>query len=49
MGRQKILNCMVEAFSLLLISSWFQFWSVNVAPKYLNFATYSKDLLAALI
>jgi hypothetical protein len=26
-----------------------QFWSVNVDPKYLNFATFSKDLLAALI
>jgi hypothetical protein len=23
-----------------------QFWSVNVDPKYLNFATFSKDLLA---
>jgi hypothetical protein len=26
-----------------------QFWSVNVAPKYLNFATFSKDLLTSLI
>jgi hypothetical protein len=25
-----------------------QFWSINVAPKYLNFATFSKDLLAKL-
>jgi hypothetical protein len=26
-----------------------QFWSVNVDPKYLNFAAFSKDLLATLI
>jgi hypothetical protein len=26
-----------------------QLWSVNVDPKYLNFATFSKDLLATLI
>jgi hypothetical protein len=31
-------------FSLLLISSWIQFWSVSVVPKYLNFAMLSKDL-----
>jgi hypothetical protein len=24
-----------------------QFWSINVDPKYLNFATFSKDLLAS--
>jgi hypothetical protein len=26
-----------------------QFWSVNVDPKYLNFATFSKDLLATTL
>jgi hypothetical protein len=31
-------------FSLLLIASWIQFWSVSVVPRYLNFATLSKDL-----
>jgi hypothetical protein len=36
-------------FSLLLISSWMQFWSVNVDPKYLSFATFSKDLLVTVI
>jgi thiaminase len=33
-------------FSLLLISSWMQFWTVSVVTKYLNFATRSKDLFA---
>jgi len=28
-----------------VISSWKKFWSVTVVPKYLNFATFSKDLL----
>jgi hypothetical protein len=33
-------------FSLLLISSCMQFWFVSVVPRYLNFATLSKDLFA---
>jgi hypothetical protein len=33
-------------FSLLLISSWIKFWFVTVVPKYLNCATFSKDLLS---
>jgi hypothetical protein len=33
-------------FSLLLISSCSQFSYVSVVPRYLNFATYSKDLFA---
>jgi hypothetical protein len=32
-------------FSLLLISFWIKFWFVTVVPKYLNCATFSKDLL----
>jgi hypothetical protein len=31
-------------FNLTLISLWIKFWSVTVVPKYLNFATFSKDL-----
>jgi hypothetical protein len=31
--------------NLPLIYSWMLFWLVTVIPKYLNFATYSKDLL----
>jgi hypothetical protein len=51
-GRQKILNCMVASIPWiysLLISSLMQFWFVTVVPKYLNFATFSKDVLAAFI
>jgi hypothetical protein len=33
-------------FSLLLISSCIQFWSVSVDPKYLNFVTFSNDPFA---
>jgi hypothetical protein len=33
-------------FSVFLISSCMQFWYVTVIPKYLNFATFSYDLLA---
>jgi hypothetical protein len=33
-------------FSPLLIPSCMQFWSVSVVPRYLNFATSSKDLFA---
>jgi hypothetical protein len=33
-------------FNLLLISAWIIFWFVTVVPKYLNCATFSKDLLA---
>jgi hypothetical protein len=37
-------------FSLLLISSWMHFWFINIIiPKYLNFTTFSKDLLATCI
>jgi hypothetical protein len=35
-------------FSLLLISSCMQFWSVSVVPKYLNFATSSKKFQKCL-
>jgi hypothetical protein len=31
-------------FNLLLISSWMRFSFVTFVPKYLNFATFSKDL-----
>jgi hypothetical protein len=52
-GRQNILNGMesnIPEFSLLLISSWMQFWFLNVVPKcYLNFATLSGNLLAVVI
>jgi hypothetical protein len=33
-------------FSLLSISSWMQLWFVTVIPKYLNFVTFSKGMLA---
>jgi hypothetical protein len=33
-------------FNLILISSWIRIWFVIVVPKYLNFATFSKHLLA---
>jgi hypothetical protein len=33
-------------FNLLLISSCMQFWPFSVVPRYLNFATSSKDLFA---
>jgi hypothetical protein len=33
-------------FILLLISSFMQYWSVSVVPKYLNFARHSNDLFA---
>jgi hypothetical protein len=36
-------------FNLHLISSWIQFWFVTVVPKYLNYATFSKDPLAAVV
>jgi hypothetical protein len=36
-------------YRLFLISSWMQFWSLNAVPKYLNFATFSKDLLDIII
>jgi hypothetical protein len=32
-----------------LISSWMEFWSVSVFPKYLNRSTFSKDLLAVFM
>jgi hypothetical protein len=32
-------------FNLLLISSWITFWFVIIIPKYLNLASFSKDLL----
>jgi hypothetical protein len=38
----------IPLISLLLTSSCMQFWSVSVSPKYLNFATPSKDLLPAV-
>jgi hypothetical protein len=38
----------ISEFSLLLIFSWMQFLFVTVVPKYLNFAAFSKDLLANL-
>jgi hypothetical protein len=43
MGRYKILDCM-KASSLLLMSSWMQFWVVYVVPIYLNCSTFWKDL-----
>ena len=36
-------------YSLLLISSWIEFWFVNVAPKYLNSSTLSMELLSIFI
>jgi hypothetical protein len=33
------------SFNLLLISSWMEFLSVRIVPKYLNFSAFSKDLL----
>jgi hypothetical protein len=33
-------------FSLLLISSWIQFWSVSVVPRYLNFLSYYVFILS---
>ena len=35
-------------FHLLVISSWIEFWFINVVLKYLNCFTISKDLLSAL-
>jgi hypothetical protein len=51
-GKQKTLDRMVASipeFSLLLISSFMQFWSVSVVPKYFNFATSWKDLFSSFI
>jgi hypothetical protein len=36
-------------FNFLLISSWIKAWLVTVIHKYLNRATFSKDLLAIFI
>ena len=36
-------------FSLLLISSWIEFWFVKFVSKYLNFSTLSKELLSVFI
>jgi hypothetical protein len=49
MRRQKVLDLMVALpkSDLLLISSWTKFWFVTVISKYLNCATFSKDLLAS--
>jgi hypothetical protein len=41
----RMVACILE-FNLLLIFLLMQFWSVTVVLKYLNFATFSKDLLA---
>jgi hypothetical protein len=49
MGRWKLLNWMPTStlqISFILISLWIQFGFLNVFPKYLNFDTVSKDLLA---
>ena len=49
--KTKILNWMVAnipRFNLPLVSSWMHFLCVNTVPKYLNFGTFSKDLLAIL-
>ena len=36
-------------FNLLLISSWMEFWFVRVVPKYVSFATLSKDFFPIFI
>ena len=36
-------------FSLLLISSWTEFWFVKAVPKYLNCSTLSQELLSIFI
>jgi hypothetical protein len=36
----------LSEFRLLLISSWVKIWFLTVVPKYLNYVTFSKDLLA---
>jgi hypothetical protein len=36
-------------FGVRFISSWIQFSFVTVVPIYLNFATFSKDILATVI
>jgi hypothetical protein len=46
--RQKVLDWMVQAlpeFIILLISSRLKIWFFTIDPKYLNCATFSKDLL----
>jgi hypothetical protein len=45
------LNC-EEAFAdfnVLTIFIWMQFWFVTVIPKYLNFVTVSKGLVAEVV
>jgi len=43
--RQEDVNRMITSipWNMLLISSWMQFLFVTFVPKYLNFATFSKD------
>ena len=36
-------------YNLLSISSWIEFWFVNVIPKYLNSSTLSKELLSTFV
>jgi hypothetical protein len=40
------LRLVLPNFNQLLISSWMEFWSVNVAPRYFNSSTLSMDLLS---
>jgi hypothetical protein len=42
-------NQTFSKFNLLLISLWKKFWFVTINPKYFNFATFLKDLLAVFI
>ena len=39
----------IPDFSLLLISSWIEFWIVKFVPKFLNSSTISEDLLSTYI
>jgi hypothetical protein len=39
-------SIIVLCIPICLISSWIKFWFVTVVLKYLNCATFSKDLLA---
>jgi hypothetical protein len=52
MGRKGTLKTKAASipheFNLFLISSWMQFSLVTAVPKYLNVATFSKDLLVIL-